>query len=80
MRGMPVHPMAVHRANLVATAVRTPFALFWGPACLLRRAAEGFFWGSDPHRCAFPSPGHVYKITCEPACYCGCGCRRCHRG
>jgi len=69
-------------ARLLATAVvRAPFALFWGPRCVIRRTAESFFWGESPGvgrapigRCA---PMHLYRIACEPPCY---ACDRCRCG
>ena len=80
MRGIPPHPMAMHPAHWAAAAIRAPFALFWGPACLIRRAAESFFWGPEPDGRACPPPLHVYKIACEPPRYGGCCCGRCRNG
>ncbi|HET6183640.1 MAG TPA: hypothetical protein VFA03_08600 [Acetobacteraceae bacterium] len=69
---MPVSPL--QPAHLAMAAVRAPFALFWGPTCLIRRTAESFFWGPAPPPCPRPIMLHVYKIACEPPCYGGCGC------
>jgi hypothetical protein len=74
MRYAPVRTPAIDPTRLVAAVVRAPFALFWGPTCVIRRAAESFFWGAPPSRRPCPMPMHVYKIACEPRCYGGCGC------
>jgi hypothetical protein len=74
MRYAPVHAPAIDPTRLVAAAVRAPFALVWGPSCVIRRAAESFFWGTPPVHRPCPVPMHVYKIACEPPCYGGCGC------
>lgn len=74
MRGpLPLRP-AVDPAQLVTAALRAPFALFWGPDCVIRRTGESFLWGAPPRCCPCPPPMHVYKIACEPPCYGGCGC------
>jgi hypothetical protein len=74
MPGAPVRSPAIDPARLVAAAVRAPFALFWGPACVLRRTAHSFFWGAQPECRPCPAPMHIYRIACEPPCYGGCGC------
>lgn len=63
-----------------AAIMRAPFALFWGPTCVVRSTVESFFWGPTPF--AEPRSGskplHVYRIACEPPCY-GCRAGRCCR-
>jgi len=75
MRYTPVRPPAIDPARLVAAAMRAPFALFWGPGCVIRRTAESFFWGASPAPRPCPMPIHIYKIAFEPPCYGGCGCK-----
>ena len=70
----PIRPPAIDPARLVAAAVRAPFALFWGPTCLIRSAAHSFFWGVPPGCRPPPVSMHIYKTACEPPCYGGCGC------
>jgi hypothetical protein len=73
MRGAPIRVPPIDPARVVAAAVRAPFALFWG----IRRTAESVVWGEPPPRHPCPPPMQVYKISCEPPRYggCGCGCR-----
>lgn len=67
-------------ALLIAAAARAPFALFWGPGCVIRRTLHSFIWGPEP---TFPSrlPPRTdfWQISCEPPCY-GCQPYRCRRG
>lgn len=67
--------------TIAAALIQAPFALFWGPTCVIRSAVESFFWGPQPFAkprtgCA---PMHVYKIACEPPCY-RCRPDRCCNG
>jgi hypothetical protein len=75
MRGAPIRVPPIDPARVVAAAVRAPFALFWG----IRQTAESLVWSEPPTHHPCPPPMHVYKISCEPPCYggcgCGCGCR-----
>lgn len=79
MRGPLSLRPAVDPAQLVTAVLRAPFALFWGPGCVIRRTADSFFWGAPPQCRPCPPPMHVYKIAYEPPCHggrgCACGCR-----
>jgi hypothetical protein len=74
MRRAPAGAAAIAPARLISAAVRLPFALFWGPRCLIRRTASSFLWGSPPPRARRCPPVHIYRMVCEPPCYGGCGC------
>jgi len=83
MRQIPPPPLPL----LVKAVARLPFALFWGPGCVIRRTAESFIWDAppawagrrdDPRGCG--ETRHIYNIVCEPPCYrCG-SCQGCWHG
>jgi hypothetical protein len=76
-----MRPNPAETAGLLLTAaMRAPFALFWGPACVARRTLHSFVWGAEePRPCHVAPPAHVWQVSCEPPCY-GCQPCRCRHG